>query len=64
MGPLQPVLAGQAAGAGLSCLACADLDTTDDERSMGKLPSHYLLIARTPRPIARLTDNPRWTVLV
>ena len=58
---LQPVLAGLATEAGLICLSGADLDVSDDERSMGKSPSHYAVLARSSEAIARLADNPRWT---
>ncbi len=58
---LLPPLAGLAAEAGLICMSCADLEVSDDERSMGKLPSHYAVLARSPKPIARLIDNPKWT---
>ncbi|MHC4234427.1 MAG: spermidine synthase [Planctomycetota bacterium] len=58
---LQPPLAGLAAEAGLICLSCADLNVSEDERSSGKLPSHYAVLARSPERISRLVDNPRWT---
>jgi hypothetical protein len=59
---LEPVLAGLAAKAGLVYLSCADLDVSDRERSMGKLPSHYAVFARSPQPIAGLANDARWTM--
>ncbi len=60
---LEPLLAGLAADAGLIGLARADLGLTDDERSMNKRPSHYVVLARTPRPVGGLTENPKWATL-
>ncbi|MBN2445213.1 MAG: hypothetical protein JXO22_00680 [Phycisphaerae bacterium] len=57
---LQPVLAGMAVGHGLTCLACSDLEVTDDERAAGKLGSHYVVMARDMTVIAGLAENGRW----
>ena len=57
---LEPALARLAAEADWGCLARADLDLDEEERSIGKLPSHYLVIARRPEDLRRLAENDRW----
>ena len=57
---LEPVLGQLAAEAGLVCLSRADLETSDAERSMGKLPSHYLALAQRAQDIRGLADAPGW----
>lgn len=57
---LEPVLGKLAAQAGLACLARADLDVSEEERSTGKLPSHYLAMSRSPQDLRKLADKPGW----
>jgi hypothetical protein len=58
---LEPVLAGLAAEAGLICLSRFDMDLSEQELLMGKLATHYTVLARNPDHIAPLIDKPSWT---
>ena len=57
---LVPILAAMADDIGLICLTCADLAVNDQDRSMGKLPSIYVAMARNADHISQLAGNPRW----
>jgi len=56
----ESVLGKLAAQAGLACLSRADLDVSDQQRSTGKLPSHYLAMGRSPQDLRKLADKPGW----
>ena len=58
---LEPVLARLAAEAGLICLSRFDMDVSEDERLMGKLATHYAVMAWDSESVARLKDNSGWT---
>lgn len=57
---LAPVLGRLAAEAGLVCLSRADFVIGDDERASGKLPSQYVVMARSVDDIRDLADNSLW----
>ncbi len=57
---LEPALGGLAAERALACLVRADLNIDEADRSVGKLPSHYLVMARRPEGLRRLAENGRW----
>lgn len=58
---LAPVFGRWAAEDGLTCLVRADFEVSDDERSSGKLPSQYVVMARGLEDLRGLADDPRWT---
>jgi hypothetical protein len=57
---VEPLLASLAAESGLTCLARFDRDIGEEERAMGKSPSHYAVIARRLRDVRTLADNGSW----
>ncbi|HUU84768.1 MAG TPA: fused MFS/spermidine synthase [Phycisphaerae bacterium] len=57
---LAPILGAMAAEADLVCLSRFDREVSDQERAMGKLPSHYAVIARGLADVRPLVDNPAW----
>lgn len=58
---IQPALAAWAAGANLICLSCPDGNISDEDRQLGKLPSNYLIVARSASALGRLAESPAWT---
>ena len=60
---LEPVIGRLAAEAKLAGLSRADLQVSDQERSRGKLPSHYLALTGRLTPAGELLDNPKWKKL-
>jgi hypothetical protein len=57
---LEPVVGRLAAEAGLVCLSRADLVIREEDESQGKLPSHYMVMARSARDLGSLADHPKW----
>jgi hypothetical protein len=57
---LAPRLAEMGAEADLVCLARADYSVTEEERAGGKLPSQYVVMARTTDGLGALADHPGW----
>jgi hypothetical protein len=57
---LAPLLGRLADEAGLACLSRADFELSDEDRSTGKLPSQYVVMARSLEDIRKLADNPLW----
>jgi hypothetical protein len=57
---LAPLLGKLADEAGLTCLSRADFELSDEDRAGGKLPSQYVVMARSLKDIPKLADNPLW----
>ena len=57
---LDPVIARQAADAGLVCRIEHDVHLTDTEREAGKQPSIVAVLARTESDLGELAADPRW----
>lgn len=57
---LEPVVGRLAAEFGLICRSRADLAVSEKEQARGKLPSHYVAMARSPEDLGDLADNPQW----
>ncbi|MDA2938923.1 fused MFS/spermidine synthase, partial [Acidobacteria bacterium AH-259-A15] len=57
---LRPVLGNLAQDAGLVCLLQNDLILSEEERSLGKEPSQWVVMARNPEELRKLADDPRW----
>jgi hypothetical protein len=57
---LEPVVGRLAAEAGLVCLSRADLNVSEEDRSRGKRPSHYMVMACRAQDIRLLANNPQW----
>ena len=57
---LEPVLGAIAQSLDLATLTQWETEVSDLERSQGKAPSHWVLLAHTPEAFGALTDNPRW----
>jgi spermidine synthase len=57
---LEPVVGRLAAEAGLTCWSRADLNVSEEERSQGKRPSHYIVMARGTLDVHSLADKPQW----
>ncbi|MDA2928247.1 fused MFS/spermidine synthase, partial [Acidobacteria bacterium AH-259-G07] len=60
---LRPVLGNLAQDAGLVCLLQNDLVLSEEERSLGKEPSQWVVMARNPEELRKLADDPRWQTL-
>jgi hypothetical protein len=58
---LEPVLAAMAAQLGLTCLARADMNISEEDRLKGKLASHYVVMTANPESVARLLECSEWT---
>ncbi len=57
---LKPVLARLANDAGLACRVQSDTNLSPAEKAEGKRASQWLVMARAPADLARLTADPRW----
>jgi spermidine synthase len=61
---LEPVLEGLTRARGLSALIQADNALTNEELSVGKEPSTWVVLARTPQGVRHLAADRRWQPLV
>jgi hypothetical protein len=57
---LEPVLAALAERDGLFALASLDDRLSAMETNVGKFPSHWVVMARTAQPLAKLVGHPGW----
>jgi hypothetical protein len=57
---LEPVVAALGRDEGLHGLANLDVNVTAEEVNAGRLPSHWVLFARTPGPLSTLRDRIGW----
>ena len=57
---LEPVVGRLAAELGLVCLSRADLAVSRKDQARGKLPSHYVAMARRREDLGSLAENPLW----
>jgi spermidine synthase len=59
---IEPVLGDLARDAGLVCRGRleADEDITAEERQLGKVASHFVIMARKPEHLGKLALDPRW----
>ena len=57
---LEPVLAALAEREGLFALASLDDRLSAMETNVGKFPSHWVVMARTAQPLAKLVGHPGW----
>ena len=57
---LKPVLGRLALDAGLTCRVQYDWDLTEDEERQGKSISEWAVMARDPKSLEHLVDDPRW----
>jgi len=57
---LEPVLGALTRQDGLFALANVDDRIPDADTSKGRFPSHWVMIARSPEPLARLVSRPGW----
>lgn len=57
---LEPVLGALARNLGLSSLRQLQLNISDEERAMGKSPSHWVLLARHQADFGSLISDSRW----
>jgi hypothetical protein len=57
---LEPVLAALAERDGLFALASVDDRISETEMNVGKFPSHWVVMARTAQPLARLVGQAGW----
>jgi spermidine synthase len=59
---IEPILGDLARDAGLVCRAQLELDEdiSEEERSLGKLASHFVIMARKPEHLGRLARDRRW----
>ena len=60
---LEPVLAALAERDGLFALASLDDRLSAMETNVGKFPSHWVVMARTAQPLAKLVGHPGWRSL-
>ena len=60
---LEPILGKLAAEANLVCLARADFSVSEEDRLLGKLPSHYVAMARSREDITALADSSDWRLV-
>jgi hypothetical protein len=57
---LRPVVAGLARDAGLHCRVKEEADLPEADVSAGKLPSHWVVVARTEEDLGRLAADGSW----
>ena len=57
---LEPIVGNIAADLGAVCHVRTDRDVSDEQRAEGRLPSVWAVIARRPKHLGQLTDNPEW----
>jgi hypothetical protein len=57
---LDPLMGRQAEDAGLVCRIAYDLDVSEVEKSAGKLPSIWAVMAASEGDLGKLTSDPRW----
>lgn len=57
---LEPVVGGLALDAGLVCLVRADLAVSPGDKKLGKQPSIWAVMARSPAELRALNRDPRW----
>ncbi|HWQ12588.1 MAG TPA: fused MFS/spermidine synthase [Roseiflexaceae bacterium] len=60
---LRPLLAGLAQDAGLAALAQDDVVVSAEEAARGRRASQWALLARAPKDLGALADDPRWYAL-
>ncbi|MCX6030329.1 MAG: fused MFS/spermidine synthase [Chloroflexi bacterium] len=60
---LEPVLGNLAQDAGLMALFQIDREISEAEKTAGKMPSEWVLMARRPADLGPLTGDPRWKPL-
>jgi hypothetical protein len=62
---IEPLLGDLAEDAGLVCRARLELDEdiSTEERSLGKLPSHFVIMARRPADLGKLANDPGWRMV-
>jgi hypothetical protein len=59
----EPMIGRLAKSLGLRCLARVDQEVNDRERTEGKMPSHFMAMARRSPAFDALAENPDWYVV-
>jgi hypothetical protein len=60
---LGPAVAALARDAGLAGLDLLETSVPENELAQGRMPSHWVVLARRPSDLARLADRPGWRPL-
>jgi hypothetical protein len=60
---LEPVLGALADNLSLSALSQLDLPISTAEKSLGKLPSHWVILTRNQKNFGKLINDPRWQAI-